>query len=83
MDDSELNKKNEIEKFIFSVPSGNGDFLDIASQNNLSIFATHVGYISALASNGKMTTEEAYTQVKQLHKTLRQSYKTLKGSWFD
>jgi hypothetical protein len=79
---NEQEKKNQIEKFIFSVPSGDGDFLDIALQNNLSIYSTHVGYISALASSGKITSEEAYSQVKKLHKNLKESQKTLKGSWF-
>ena len=74
--------EEETEKFIFAVPNGDGDFLDVASQNNLSVFSTHVGYISAMASSGKITTEEAYKQVKKLHKSLRQSYKTLKGTWF-
>ena len=35
-----------------------------------------------LATNGKLTTEEAYSQTKKLYKSLRQSYKSLKGSWF-
>jgi len=80
MEKPEMNK--ELEKFLFTVQSGEGDFLDIAAQNNLSVFATHVGYISGLASNGKLSTEEAYSQVKKLHKALKQSYRTLKGSWF-
>jgi len=74
--------EKETEKFIFAIPSGDGDFLDIAAQNNLGVYATHVGYISALASSGKISTEEAYKQIKKLTKSLRQSYKTLKGSWF-
>ena len=43
----------DLEKFLFAVPTGDGDFLDIAAQNNLSVYATHVGYISSLASSGK------------------------------
>ena len=77
---NEMNK--DLEKFLFAVPTGDGDFLDIAAQNNLSVYATHVGYISSLTSSGKITTEDAYSQIKKLTKSLRESYKTLKGSWF-
>lgn len=71
-----------LDKFVFAAPTGDGDFLDIAAQNNLNVFSTHIGYIAALASSGKLTTEEAYSQTKKLYKSLRQSYKSLKGSWF-
>ncbi len=72
----------DLDKFVFAIPTGDGDFFDTAAQNNLNIFSTHVGYISSLATNGKLTTEEAYSQTKKLYKSLRQSYKSLKGSWF-
>lgn len=76
------NESKELNKFMFAAPTGDGDFLDIAAQNNLNVFSTHIGYIAALASNGKISTEEAYSQTKKLYKSLRQSYKSLKGSWF-
>lgn len=72
----------DLDKFVFAAPTGDGDFLDIVSQNNLNVFSTHIGYIAALASSGKISTEEAYSQTKKLYKSLRQSYKSLRGSWF-
>lgn len=44
---------------------------------NLQEFAQRVGYISALETNGKLTPEEAYKQIKVLWKQLKQSKKTL------
>lgn len=76
------NENKDLNKFMFAAPTGDGDFLDIAAQNNLNVFSTHIGYIAALASSGKISTEEAYSQTKKLYKSLRQSYKSLRGSWF-
>jgi hypothetical protein len=44
---------------------------------NLQEFATQVGYTSGLETNGKITSAEAYRQIKQLFKQLKQSKKTL------
>lgn len=40
---------------------------------NLETFAERVGLIVGLQGNGKMTQEEAYAQIKQIWKTLKQS----------
>jgi hypothetical protein len=44
---------------------------------NLDEFATKVGFICALESNGKLTADEAYTRIKSLWKQLKRSKKNL------
>jgi hypothetical protein len=44
---------------------------------NLQEFATKIGYICGLETNGKISSTEAYSQIKQLMKTLKQSKKSL------
>ncbi|MCM1981972.1 DUF7219 family protein [Lyngbya confervoides] len=45
---------------------------------NLQEFAYQVVYISSLESNGKITPEESYAQIKNLWKSLKQSKKHLR-----
>ncbi len=40
---------------------------------NLETFAERVGLIVGLQGNGKISQEEAYAQIKQIWKTLKQS----------
>jgi hypothetical protein len=49
----------------------------LAFNANLQEFATQIGYICGLETNGKITNVEAYRQVKQLFKELKQSKKAL------
>jgi hypothetical protein len=44
---------------------------------NLQEFSQRVGYISALETGGKLTTEEAYQSVKALWKDLKNSYQQI------
>ncbi len=44
---------------------------------NLQEFATQVGYICSLETNGKISSAEAYKQIKKLFKSLKQSKKGL------
>ena len=44
---------------------------------NLQEFAQKVVYICALETNGKISTEEAYAQIKQLWRKLKASKKKL------
>lgn len=44
---------------------------------NLESFAEQVGLIVALQSNGKLSQEQAYAQIRQLWKGLKQSKDTL------
>jgi hypothetical protein len=74
------------EEFLFPTPSINPDadvsFLDIATINNLNNFSHHVSYLTNMAVGGKMTAEEAYKEIKKLYKAMKQSHKSLIGSWF-
>lgn len=78
--------KQAKEEFLYPTPPINPDadmsFLDIAQINNLNNFTHHVSYLTNLAIGGKMTTEDAYAEIKKLYKAMRQSRKSLRGSWF-
>ncbi|MBE9169855.1 hypothetical protein IQ238_20775 [Pleurocapsales cyanobacterium LEGE 06147] len=47
---------------------------------NLQEFAQRLDYICALETNGKISSEEAYEQIKQLWKQLQQSKQELLNS---
>jgi hypothetical protein len=74
------------EDFLYPTPPINPDsdmsFLDIAQINNLNNFTHHVSYLTNMAIGGKITVEDAYKEIKKLYKAMRQSRKSLKGSWF-
>jgi hypothetical protein len=78
--------KQAKEEFLYPTPPINPDanmsFLDIAQINNLNNFTHHVSYLTNLTIGGKMTTEDAYVEIKKLYKAMRQSRKSLRGSWF-
>ena len=44
---------------------------------NLDEFATKIGFICGLESNGKLSADEAYQQIKDLWKRLKRSKKDL------
>ncbi|HLO87238.1 MAG TPA: hypothetical protein VK203_19830 [Nostocaceae cyanobacterium] len=44
---------------------------------NLQEFAQRVNYISSLQSNGKLTPEEAYSQIRNLWKQLKRTKKQM------
>jgi hypothetical protein len=50
---------------------------DLAFNANLQEFAAQVGFICALETNGKISSAEAYRQIKDLFKGLKQSKKGL------
>jgi hypothetical protein len=56
-----------------------GDFTpsNLVFNSNLQEFAAQVGFICALETNGKITSTEAYRQIKDLFKSLKQSKKQL------
>jgi hypothetical protein len=74
------------EEFLYPTPPMNPDsdmsFLDIATINNLNNFSHHVSYLTNMAVSGKMTANDAYKEIKKLYKAMKQSHKSLKGSWF-
>ena len=74
------------EEFLYPTPPMSPDadmsFLDIAQINNLNNFSHHVSYLTNMAVGGKIKPEEAYKEIKKLYKAMKQSHKSLKGSWF-
>lgn len=74
------------EEFLYPTPSFSPDtdmsFLDIAQINNLNNFSHHVSYLTNMAIGGKLTSNEAYKEIKKLYKAMKQSHKSLEGSWF-
>jgi len=50
---------------------------NLAFDANLQEFAQRISYICALQSNGKLSPEEAYQQIKNLWKQLKTSKKQL------
>lgn len=56
-----------------------GDFTptNLVFNANLQEFATQVGFICALETNGKLSSAEAYHQIKDLFKRLKHSKKEL------
>lgn len=80
------NDKQVKENFLYPTPQINPDtdvsFLEIAQINNLNNFSHHVNYLTNMAIGGKLTPENAYLEIKKLYKAMKQSHKSLKGSWF-
>jgi hypothetical protein len=54
----------------------------MAQINNMNSFSHHVSYLTNMAIGGKMEVEAAYQEIKKLYKAMKQSHKSLKGSWF-
>ena len=50
---------------------------NLVFNSNLQEFAAQVGFICALETNGKITSAEAYLQIKDLFKSLKRSKKQL------
>jgi len=78
--------KQTKEEFLYPTPPINPDadmsFLDIAQINNLNNFTHHVSYLTNMAIGSKIPVEDAYAEIKKLYKAMRQSRKSLRGSWF-
>jgi hypothetical protein len=67
------------DKFLHPKSRYRGNFTpsNLIFNANLQEFATQAGYICSLETNGKLTSAEAYRQIKQLFKQLKQSKKEL------
>ena len=65
--------------FLFPIHSFNGKFTpeDFVFNANLQEFALRVGYIVSLQTNGKISSEDAYQQIKGSVKELKISRKEL------
>ena len=76
-----MDERDKIDKDKFLRPRSRyyGEFSasNLVFNANLQEFATQIGYICGLETNGKITSIEAYRQVKQLFKELKQSKKEL------
>lgn len=63
------------EQFFYPRSRYYGDFKpeNLAFNANLQEFAQRVAYICGLETGGKMTSEQAYEEIRQLWKTLKRS----------
>lgn len=70
---------NERDEFLYPRSPYRGEFTpeNLAFNANLQEFAQRVSYVCALETNGKISTEEAYKQIKSLWKQLKRSKKQL------
>ncbi len=70
---------NERDEFLYPRSSYRGEFTpeNLAFNANLQEFAQRASYICALETNGKISAEEAYQQIKFLWKQLKKSKKQL------
>lgn len=70
---------NERDEFLYPRSPYRGEFTpeNLAFNANLQEFAQRVSYVCALETNGKISTEEAYQQIKSLWKQLKRSKKQL------
>ena len=68
---------NERDEFLYPRSRYRGEFTPekLAFNANLQEFAQRVSYICALETSGKISTEEAYQQIKSLWKQLKKSKK--------
>jgi organic radical activating enzyme len=70
---------NERDEFLYPRSPYRGEFTPekLAFNANLQEFAQRVSYVCALETNGKISTDEAYQQIKSLWKQLKRSKKQL------
>ncbi len=71
--------RDDKQDFLYPHSRYYGEFtpVNVVFNANLQEFAQKVGYIVNLQTSGKMTCEEAYTQIKALWKKLKHSKKEL------
>ena len=71
--------KTDKEKFFYPRSTYRGEFTPerLAFNANLQEFAQRVSLICGLETGGKITPDEAYSQIKELWKSLKQSKQAL------
>lgn len=71
--------REDLNRFIYPYNRYYGTFTaeSLAFNANLQEFAQKVGYISILETSGKLSSQEAYSQIKELWKQLKRSKKEL------
>ena len=74
-------KNNKLEQFLYPLSPYNGEFTPhrLLLNANLQEFAQRVGYLVALETGGKLSTEEAYAEIRKLWKQLKRTKKQLEG----
>lgn len=56
---------------------------EVAKTDNLHHFATRIGYLDAALSSGKLTSEMAAKQAKDLYKAWKETNKGIDKEWVD
>ena len=76
---NENNSSVSRDRFLYARSRYRGNFTpqNLVFNANLQEFAQRIEYICALETNGKMSPEEAYKEVKRLYKQLKKSKKEL------
>jgi hypothetical protein len=76
MEESQPQDKND---FLYPRSRYHGEFTpeNLVFDANLQEFAQKIGYITSLETSGKLSPEDAYRQIKELWKQLKQSKKEL------
>ncbi len=71
--------ESEKEKFLFPIENYRGDFKmeKVLFNANLQEFAQRVNFICNLETNGKISSQQAYQEIKNLWKTLKSTRKSL------
>jgi hypothetical protein len=74
-----LPSKPDKEAFIYARSSYQGEFTPkrLIFNANLQEFAQRVGILCGLETGGKITSEEAYKEIKKLWKSLKESWENL------
>ncbi len=75
---TQINREN-LNRFLYPYSRYYGSFQPelLAFDANLQEFAQKVGYISCLETSGKLSSDEAYSKIKELWKQLKRSKKEL------
>lgn len=73
------NQSNEKDQFLYPYTSYRGEFKpeNLVFNANLQEFAHKVSYVCNLETNGKITSIQAYQQIKHLWQELRESMENL------
>jgi hypothetical protein len=76
---SNSSNRRDLEQFLYPRSRYYGEFSpqQLTFNANLQEFARRVGYISGLQTGGKLSSDEAYQQIKRLYKQLKASKKGL------
>lgn len=76
---NDKDQNREKEKFLYPKASYRGEFTpqNLVFDANLQEFAQRISFICGLETNGKLTPQEAYDEIKKLYKELKASKKEL------